>query len=67
MGDTFQRYMTENRVIVEKAEPEPEQEAKPETEQEAKPETEHRWVQRKDRTAYRQHSGKFKKLRKLRS
>lgn len=59
MGDTFQRYMTENRVIVEKAEPEPEQEAKPETE--------HRWVQRKDRTAYRQHSGKFKKLRKLRS
>ena len=61
MGDTFARYMTENRVIIEKAEP------KPEPEQEAKPETEHRWAKRKDRIAFREHSGTFKKLRKLRS
>ena len=65
MGDTFARYMTENRVIIEKTEPK--QEAKPEPEQEAKPETEHRWVKRKDRIAFREHSGRFPKLRKLRS
>tara|TARA_Y100001949_G_C15761896_1_gene232559 strand:+ start:303 stop:479 length:177 start_codon:yes stop_codon:yes gene_type:complete len=45
--------MTENRSIVEKAEPEP----KPK--QEAEPEPGHRWVQRKDRTAFQQHSGRF--------